>query len=113
MPGRLSWRSYFFNVFILLVFVLVIVGISEYISEFLRYSSYIVLGFFLVVYEAVNTSVKSVAASVGGGGVLAALVFAFIALAVAEYVHDKLKELTKKVEELEEKLEAAGEEEDS
>jgi lipopolysaccharide export LptBFGC system permease protein LptF len=108
MSHKLSWGAYLFNVFLLLVLVLLIVGVAEYVPRI----SYAILGFLVVVYEAVNSSLKSVATSVGGEGVFAALVFAFIALILAHRAHDKAEDLAKKVEELEEKLVEKEQEED-
>jgi hypothetical protein len=62
------------------------------------------VGFLLVVYEAVNKFLESVAAFVGGWGVLVALIGGFIALAETDHIRKKVEELTEKVEELEEKL---------
>jgi len=59
----------------------------------------------VVAFEAANKFIESLPAAVGGGGVLAALVLAIIALRVAGGVSDRVEELTEKIEELEGKIE--------
>jgi len=63
------------------------------------------LGLVGAVFHAVDNSIKSAAASVGGEGVLAGLVLAVMALIAAGNASDRIEELTEKIEELEEKVE--------
>ena len=73
---------------------------------------YVLVGLLLVAYEAVENFIRATAAFVGGGGVLLALVLAFIALFTAHSADDKADKLAKQVEELQEKLEETEEDED-
>ncbi len=112
MADKLSWVGLIVGWVLVLVLVLVIAGIFHFLhSNFVSNIFYAILGFLLIAYDAVNNSIQSAASSVGGGGVLVALVLAFIALVMAHSADDKTEELAKKVEELQEKLEQMEEDE--
>lgn len=66
---------------------------------------YLLLGLLLIVYEAVENVWKSAAASVGGEGVLLALIVGCVALTMALNVREKVAELLKQVKALEDKVE--------
>ena len=126
MADRLSWRGLtigwvlIFGLLLIVAFLFnllqpapspvtaVPTGDGDSVSS----SLYAILGFFLLAYDAVNNYIQSAASSAGGGGVLMALLFALIALVMAENASSKVEALSKKVEELEEKLEDIEEDEE-